>query len=414
MKVVVYPHRLEIGGSQINAIELAAAVRDLGHEVIVFGQPGALVARVQELGLEFAPAPQPRGRPAPKVMRALRRLVRERGVDVVHGYEWTTALEAYWGPRMRDGVPAVATVMSMAVAPFLPLDMPLVVGTEQIADHERRAGREAVAVIEPPVDVVENAPGVADVAAFKRAHGLDPDALTVVCVSRLAAELKLEGLLAAADVAGRLAEPSGMQLVIAGDGPSRDEVAAAAERANAAAGRRAVVLTGELRDPRPAYAAADVALGMGGSALRAMAFGRPLVVQGEHGFWETLTPDSAERFLWTGWYGAGEGREHGAARLEQLLRGLLADPGRRAGLGGYARRLVEDRFSLQSAAVRQLELYERAIGGVPERRRDLLAPGGASAYKLAAYRFQSRVDQVRGRLTADDFNAKAVAGQRAG
>ena len=76
-------------------------------------------------------------------MRALCRLVGERGVDVVHGYEWTTALEAYWGPRARDGVPAVATVMSMAVAP-----VPAAAtcrwssGTEQIADHERRAGRD--------------------------------------------------------------------------------------------------------------------------------------------------------------------------------------------------------------------------------------------------------------------------------
>ena len=410
MKVVVYPHRMEIGGSQLNAIELGAAVAGLGHEVIVFGQPGGLVDRVSQLGLEFVAAPAPRGRPAPKVMRALRRLVRERGADVVHGYEWTTALEAYWGPRMRDGVPAVATVMSMAVAPFLPVDMPVVVGTEQIADHERRAGRHAVAVIEPPVDVAENAAGAVDTDAFRREHALDPEALTVVAVSRLAAELKLEGLLAAIEVAGRL---DGVQLVITGDGPSRAQVEAAAERANAAAARRAVVLTGELRDPRPAYAVADVSLGMGGSALRAMAFARPLIVQGEQGFWETLTPATTERFLWTGWYGAGEGREHGPARLEALLRGLLDDPGRRASLGAYARELVEDRFSLQSAALRQLELYQRAADTVPTERLALLAPGGTSAAKLAAYRVQSRVDQVRGRFSADDFNAKAVAAQRA-
>jgi L-malate glycosyltransferase len=410
VKVVVYPHRLEIGGSQLNAIELAGAVRDLGHEAIVFGQPGGLVERIRDMGLEFVAAPQPRGRPAPKVMRALRRLVAERGVDVVHGYEWTTALEAYFGPRARDGVPAVATVMSMAVAPFLPLDMPLVVGTEQIADHERRLGRDSVAVIEPPVDVVANSCRAVDADAFRREYRLDRDMVTVVSVSRLAAELKLEGLLAAIEVAGRL---DGIQLVVAGDGPSRAEVEAAVERANAAAGRRAVVLTGELRDPRPAYAAADVALGMGGSALRAMAFGRPLVVQGEQGFWDLLTPDTVDRFLWTGWYGVGEGREHGPARLEALLRGLLGDPGRRAHLGAYARELVERRFSLQAAAIRQLDVYERSIAVAPQSRRELLAPGSASARKLAAYRLQSRIDQVRGRFSADDFNAKAVAGQRA-
>ena len=411
MKVVVYPHRLEIGGSQINAVELAGAVQALGHEVIVFGQPGRLVERVTAMGLEFVAAPRPRGRPSPKVMRELRRLVAERGVDVVHGYEWTTALEAYWGPRARDGVPAVATVMSMAVAPFLPLDMPLVVGTEQIADHERHAGRRAVTVIEPPVDLVGNISSAGETAAFHRAHGLDPDAVTLVCVSRLAAEMKLEGLLAAIDVAPRLARSTPLQLVIVGDGPSRPQVTAAAERANAAAGRRVVILTGELRDPRPAYAAADVSLGMGGSALRAMAFGRPLVVQGERGFWELLTPDTVKRFLWTGWYGAGEGPEHGPARLGAILQGLLADPGRGAELGAYARRLVEERFSLQAAAGRQVQVYERALAEVPRRRRDWIAFGGSSVGKLAGYRLECRLDQMRGRLADDDFNAKAVAGR---
>ena len=90
--------------------------------------------------------------------------------------------------------------------------------------------------------------------------------------------MKLEGLLAAIDV--RLVSGSTpLQLVIVGDGPSRPGGRGGRRAREHIGGRRAVVLTGELRDPRPAYAAADVSLGMGGSALRAMAFGRPLVVQ---------------------------------------------------------------------------------------------------------------------------------------
>jgi hypothetical protein len=141
-----------------------------------------------------------------------------------------------------------------------------------------------------------------------------------------------------------------------------------------------------------------------------MAFGRPLVVQGERGFWELLTPDSVDRFLWAGWYGAGEGAEHGPARLEAILRELLAEPRRRATLGAYARRLVEDRFSLQTAAERQVAQYERALATAPVRRRAWIRPGFSSGSKLVTYRVQSRLDQVRGRLRADDFNAKAVVG----
>ena len=185
-----------------------------------------------------------------------------------------------------------------------------------------------------------------------------------------------------------------MQLVIAGDGPSRAEVAAAAERANAAAGRRAVVLTGELQDPRPAYAAADVCLGMGGSALRAMAFGRPLVVQGEHGFWELLTPDSVERFLWTGWYGVGRRAPSTAPRgSSSSCAGCWPTAAAARAWARYARRLVEDRFSLQSAAARQLELYERALGEARSpralaraRRRLGLQAGARTASRAASTR----------------------------
>jgi len=43
---------MEIGGSQINAVQLAAAVRDLGHEVIVLSEPGPMVDCVRTLALE--------------------------------------------------------------------------------------------------------------------------------------------------------------------------------------------------------------------------------------------------------------------------------------------------------------------------------------------------------------------------
>ncbi|MDF2491460.1 MAG: glycosyltransferase, partial [Microbacterium sp.] len=69
-----------------------------------------------------------------------------------------------------------------------------------------------------------------------------------------------------------------------GDGPARAEIEQRAAAVNAECGEGTVVVTGNLDDPRPAYAAADIALGMGGSALRALAYGAPLIVQGEHGF----------------------------------------------------------------------------------------------------------------------------------
>src|SRR4051794_6300957 len=109
MRVLVYPHSMELGGSQMNAVQLAAAVRDRGNEVIVFSEPGPLLARVQALRLEHVEIPFHRRRPSMLILRKLVRLVREREIDVVHCYEWPPVIEAYYGLRFGKRVPVVGT-----------------------------------------------------------------------------------------------------------------------------------------------------------------------------------------------------------------------------------------------------------------------------------------------------------------
>ena len=80
MRVVVYPHDLIVGGSQLNAIDIAATLHARGHETVLFGQPGPLAAHAEKLGLEVVEAPEPRRRPSPSVVRALGALVDARGI----------------------------------------------------------------------------------------------------------------------------------------------------------------------------------------------------------------------------------------------------------------------------------------------------------------------------------------------
>lgn len=404
MKILVYPHDLGMGGSQTNAIELAGELTRMGVECTVFGQPGTLNARIDELGLPFVASVDPGRRPSLGVGRQLRDLVAEGGFDVVHGYEWPPTLEAGLAVRGLPGTAVVSTVMSMAVAPFIPSWAPLVVGTQQIAATEMAAGRPRVELLEPPVDLRHNVPpDPAALGAFRRSWGLDGRPL-VVCVTRLAAQLKLEGLLTAIEVAGGQQE---FQLLIVGDGPSRGEVMQAAERANAAAGARTVVLTGELLDPRPAYAAADVVLGMGGSALRALAFAKPLIVQGERGFFEALTPETLPLFGWQGWYGVGDGSPSGATRLLSVLTPLLRDAGLRADRGRFGREVVEE-YSLTRAAERQLTIYREALAATYSPEEQALG-NTVAAGAFLGYHVQRRWSRLRGRRSSDDFNAAPVA-----
>ncbi|QGG42350.1 glycosyltransferase family 4 protein [Aeromicrobium yanjiei] len=405
MRILVYPHDLGIGGSQLNAIEIGHEISRLGHEVIVYGQPGALSARIADLGLEMIASPPLGRRPTRSVVHDIGRIVDERHIDIVHGYEWPPGLEAYLACRGRPHAQAVTTVMSMAVAPFLPRSIPLVVGTEQIAAQERADGRCLVSVLEPPVDLTTNHPGAAgDLQAVREQWGLRDDIPTVVCVTRLARQLKLEGLLTAIDAVGVLHPEHPVQLLIVGDGDSRDEVARRAAEVNQALGRRAVILTGELEDPRPAYDLADVCIGMGGSALRSMAFAKPLIVQGEGGFFRLLTPESLPDFLWTGWYGHGGSAP--VAALAAMLRELLDAPQRRADLGRFARTTVEQRFSLAAAADRQLAIYRTALDTA--RPRPSVTAEAAAVAAFGTYHLAKRAARARGRRSTDDFNARPV------
>ncbi|MGX1163222.1 glycosyl transferase family 1 [Arthrobacter sp. SLBN-100] len=402
MKILVFPHDLEIGGSQINAIEIAAAVQQRGHEVVMFGKRGALNARISELGLEFVESPRPSHRPTPAIVGALKQLVRSRNFDVLHGYEWPPTLECVLAARKTRAV-AVCTVMSMAVAPFIPKHLPLMVGTANILAAEQNFGRTRAELMEPPVDLAHNNPGIdVGVEAFRRQWGLESSSFIVSTVTRLAVELKLEGVLSAIEAVGRVAHQIPVQYLIAGSGPARNIVEAAAKELNQGIGRRVVVLVGQLDDPRPAYATADLVLGMGGSALRAMSFAKPLVVQGEQGFWELLTPESLPLFLQQGWFGTGPATETGAGRLAGLLVEIHRNPDRRRELSAFGLATVTRRFSLARAAELQEACYGRAM---QERVEVQLRNNLGAAGRFVAHEVAQHARQLRGCAAEDDFNA---------
>jgi glycosyltransferase involved in cell wall biosynthesis len=415
MRIIVYPHAMEIGGSQLNAVQLAGAVRDRGHEVIVVAEPGPLVDVVRDLKLEHIPIPERRRRPSAEVAGLLTRLVGQRSVDIVHGYEWPPAVEAFYGPRLRLGTPILATVMSSSIVPFFPKPIPLLVGTEQLQHTARAAGYPRVNLMEPPVDTDQDRPGVTGTAAaaFRSKYAPDPTLPLAVMVCRLVPDLKRESLLTACGAIEELAAAgTPAQLVIVGDGPVRAELAERAELANRRAGRQLVVLTGELADPRPAYDAADVVLGMGGSALRALSFGKPLVVVGERGFSELLTERTAPTFLAEGWYGLGPGsRGEGTTGMRRSLTAVLEDPVLRAELGAYGRNLVQARFSLRTAAEAQEAEYRQAIAELVPRNR-LTGAATRSAAGILNYKVRRKISRWRGTVAVDDANAQAVATNR--
>ena len=397
MKVLVYTHHLELGGSQINAIELAVTVRDVyGYQVVVFGTPGPALELVEANGLRFIPAPTPQMHPSPSMMRALKQSVRSERIDLVHAWEWPQCLDAFYGVHLLGDVPLVGSNMSMTVTRFLPRSIPLTYGTPALVEEARRGRAGPVVLLEPPVDTERNRPDAVDPTEFRERHGLGGDRRNLVIVSRLVAWMKLEGIERSMAAVARLAREMPVRLVIVGGGTAYDRLTAQAEELNRALGDRVVVLTGPMTDPRPAYAAADVVLGMGSSILRGMAFAKPCVVLGEGNFAKVFSPETSEDFLKNGFFGSGHTHGH-PAQLHAQLSELLTDEGRLRQLGAFSRHLVEDRFSLSLGAATLDRLY-RAAGDRSVPRLPIALDAVRTAILRAASRVVPRGTPRRPRL----------------
>ena len=115
--------------------------------------------KARELGLEFVPAPSANDFPSPANIAALCRIVRERSIEIVHGYEWLPALELGFGPHLRFGTPLMTTVMSMSVSAEVPRHAPLIVGTQKLVEMQRQAGGDGSVCSNLRSTPMENRPG---------------------------------------------------------------------------------------------------------------------------------------------------------------------------------------------------------------------------------------------------------------
>jgi L-malate glycosyltransferase len=365
VKILTYPVNLELGGSAINAIDLASGLVDRGHEVIFYAPHGPLASILIDRGLRHIVANVPaRPRPSPRAIRQIWRIVRQEQVDLVHSYEYWTCVEAFFGAHLAAGVPQIASVMSMGGVPaYFPRSIPMIVGTHALQVENARQRQGSVERLEPPINTVDDHPSSVDPSAFLRRFGIQEPGTNIVVVSRLCPDLKLEGLASAIDAAGILAARRHVRLIIVGGGSAYESLAASAERTNIRTGYEVVVLTGPMLDPRPAYAGADVVLGMGSSVLRGMAFQKPAIVLGEDGFVELVTPTTLGRFLQDGFYGKGTGPA--ALTLDLQIERLVDDPLLREQLGWFGRALVCSRFGLDGAVSVLEDVCVRAVSQRP-------------------------------------------------
>jgi L-malate glycosyltransferase len=360
MKVLVFAHQLEVGGTQTNALELAAELRDShGFEVVLFATPGPAVALAHEKRLRFVAAPDALVHPSPARVHALRETVRRERPDVIHAWDWWQCIDAYYVEHLLKRVPLVVSDMFMTLTRVLPKKLPTTFGTPELVSLARAAGRSSAELLLPPVNVQLNAPAAVDPGPFRRRWNIGDEQITLASVSRLTTVMKAEGLRRTIQAVKELGNDIPLKFVIVGDGPGRHELEQLASDTNRSLGRPAVVLTGQMLDPRPAYAAADIVVGMGGSSLRGMAFAKPVLIVGENGFSARFGPETERDFHYKGMYGLGDG-DPSNTRMVDDIRRLADNRDCWPVLGKFSREFVVRHFGLATVSAQLAAILRRA------------------------------------------------------
>jgi glycosyltransferase involved in cell wall biosynthesis len=290
MRVLHVIQALGVGGAERVVVALARGSRRVGDEVAVASAGGDLAAELPDSTAQF-PLPLLERRPSrlPAGVRSVDQALRAFRPDVVHAHNPGVALAAGTATLRGRRAPGYTSVHGVAdedyraAARVLRLGgLPVIACGPAVAAGLGEQGLDVVATIP---NGVPPAPAPADRAALERELGLRPGARLLVTVGRLTTG-KNQALAVRA-----LAAVPNATLVVAGDGPARHEVEAAARSAGV---EDRVVLAGTRPDAWALVGAADAVVipsrseGMPLAALEALAAGRPLVATAVRGLRELL------------------------------------------------------------------------------------------------------------------------------
>lgn len=367
-RVLVQINNLGLGGTQLNAVDLAAAAAELGFDSVLVGPKDTLPAHGPSLTDVAAAKGVPlimldragygiRGATTLKSALGLSHLATTHRADIVHAYSVGLTRAAYWGPCLMGRRPLVITAYEMEVDPEFQKWPTLIVGTQYLLEEQaNRPGHTEL--ISPPVDLGTDDPARVSGTSWRKRHGISADDFALVIVSRLDEEMKAASVQAAMEAVEMLDNPRVVLLVV-GSGSAAARLGGLAAGINSRKGRQVVTMAGPMSDPRDAYAAADVVIGMGGSAARGLGFGKPLVVSGEKGRFQTFTPATAGS-LFRNSFWSNDPSPDPSSELIACLEPLMAGPALRVELGTFGRDFAVHHFSLRAMASKLVTVYGRA------------------------------------------------------
>ena len=381
---------LTTGGQELLIARLAERMDRTRFRPVVISilESGWLAEKLQSQGITVHSLNHPEGF-SPGLVLKLAGVLRHDGVGIVHCHNRTPlfygGLASLLVPRCRLMVTrhGNSSWSDSSTAPVLRWLLRRAGAIVPVSAEIERSLRDGGWADKKPMEVISNGvdteqfrpePG----EALRARLGFRPEDRVVGTVARLSCEKDQATLLRAfARVRERLAEA---RLLLVGDGPSRSDLEALARELRIT---DFTLFAGEQKETAPFYHAMDVFTlpslreGTSLTLLEAMACARPVVASAVGG-----TPDVVR----DGVSGLLTPPSQPTALAEALLDVLLRSPEEQQAMGSAGRKIVSQRFSLDSMVERYQTIYERLRPPQPpEVRGELRAHNQLRTHPASLY-----------------------------
>ena len=373
---------LDSGGVERGTVDIAEAITQAGGQALVAAETGRLVEQLQQVGGELLPL-QGRSKNPLTILysnaRTIETMIRARKVDLVHARSRAPAWSALIAAR-RAGVPFVTTYHGAysqkgrlkAFYNSVMAKGDVVIAnsgyTARLVADRNPDAKGRITTIYRGVDMTRFDPGILtreQVSALRHHWGLD-DRPVIILPSRLT---RWKGQSFILPTLGALKKQGqSFQMILIGDDQGREAYVAELDDLVAQhdlAG--CVTRVGYCGDMPMAYALADLVVipsqdaeTFGRSAAESLAMGKPTLVGDLGAQPEVVAPPSGvDPASWT----ARVIRHDDQDEWQQAIQEMLAmGSGAKQQMAPIARRLVEDKFSLQSMGRQTLAIYDQLLG----------------------------------------------------
>jgi glycosyltransferase involved in cell wall biosynthesis len=374
--------RLETGGSEQAAVEIAEALTRAGASALVATEGGRMATAMREARGEIIALPMASKNPIAILANARRlaRLVKERNVSLLHGRSRAPAWSAFIAAR-RTGRPFVTTYHGAygSVGPFKNFYNSVMARGDLVIANSRYTADLIAARHHVPLERIRVIYRGVDLAKFSHDEivqnrlgrlralwGVSERQPVVLQAARLT---RWKGQALVVEAAHQLLRANRLGdavIVMAGDPQGRGGYQRELEQRIARCGlTERVKLVGHCDDMPAAFALAQVAViastsaeTFGRTSIEAQAMGCPVIVSDIGAAPETILPAHPAKGDYTGWIvPCGDP----AAIAERVAEALALSSEQRAAIGARARRRIGAKFSLRNMQQATLAVYDELL-----------------------------------------------------